>query len=40
MKTIAEGIEDEQTLEILKELGVDYGQGFVLHRPSPLLQEV
>jgi len=40
MKTIAEGIEDEQTLEVLKELGVDYGQGFVLHRPSPLVQEV
>ena len=36
MKTIAEGIEDESTLEVLRELGVDYGQGFVLHRPSPL----
>jgi diguanylate cyclase (GGDEF)-like protein/PAS domain S-box-containing protein len=36
MKTIAEGVEDESTLEVLRELGVDYGQGFVLHRPSPL----
>jgi len=36
MKTIAEGIEDEATLAQLRELGVDYGQGFVLHRPSPL----
>jgi EAL domain-containing protein (putative c-di-GMP-specific phosphodiesterase class I) len=36
MKTIAEGIEDESTLEVLRELGVDYGQGFVLHRPAPL----
>ena len=36
MKTIAEGIEDEATLGELRELGVDYGQGFVLHRPAPL----
>jgi diguanylate cyclase (GGDEF)-like protein/PAS domain S-box-containing protein len=36
MKTIAEGIEDEATLELLRELGVDYGQGFALHRPAPL----
>lgn len=36
MKTIAEGIEDEATLELLRELGVDYGQGFVLHRPAPI----
>ena len=38
MKTIAEGIEDESTLEILREIGVDYGQGFVLHRPAPLVE--
>jgi diguanylate cyclase (GGDEF)-like protein/PAS domain S-box-containing protein len=38
MKTIAEGIEDETTLEVLRDLGVDYGQGFVLHRPSPLVE--
>jgi diguanylate cyclase (GGDEF)-like protein/PAS domain S-box-containing protein len=36
MKTIAEGIEDEATLELLRSLGVDYGQGFVLHRPAPI----
>jgi len=36
MKTIAEGVEDEATLGELRELGVDYGQGFVLHRPAPL----
>jgi diguanylate cyclase (GGDEF)-like protein/PAS domain S-box-containing protein len=39
MKTIAEGIEDEATLELLRELGVDYGQGFVLHRPAPIRDE-
>ena len=26
-ETVAEGIEDEETLEIVKSLGVDYGQG-------------
>jgi len=36
MRIIAEGIEDEATLEVLRDLGVDYGQGFVLHRPAPL----
>lgn len=36
MKTIAEGIEDEETLAVVRELGVDYGQGFALDRPSPL----
>lgn len=37
LKTIAEWIEDEATLEALKELGVDYGQGFLLHRPEPMV---
>jgi len=36
MKTIAEGIEDEATLEVVRELGIDYGQGFALHRPAPI----
>lgn len=36
MSTIAEGIEDEETLRVLREIGVDYGQGYVLHRPGPL----
>jgi EAL domain-containing protein (putative c-di-GMP-specific phosphodiesterase class I) len=32
---IAEGIENEIELNTLKELNVQYGQGFFLHRPSP-----
>ncbi len=36
LKTIAEWVEDEATLEALRELGVDYGQGFLLHRPAPI----
>ncbi len=38
MKTIAEGIEDDETLAVLRDLGVDYGQGFILHRPRPLTE--
>lgn len=36
---IAEGIETKQELEILIELGVQYGQGYYLYRPMPRLQE-
>lgn len=36
LKTIAEWVEDEATLDALKELGVDYGQGFLLHRPEKI----
>lgn len=33
--TIAEGIETEEELQVVTELGVDYVQGFLLGRPSP-----
>jgi len=35
-KTIAEYVEDEETLAILKELGVDYAQGYHLGKPQKL----
>jgi len=35
-QTIAEFVEDEQTLELLAELGVDYAQGYHIGRPAPL----
>jgi EAL domain-containing protein (putative c-di-GMP-specific phosphodiesterase class I) len=34
---VAEGISSEEDLALLRALGVDYGQGFHLARPSPLL---
>jgi PAS domain S-box-containing protein len=35
-KTIAECVEDEATIALLKKLGVDYAQGFGVSRPQPL----
>jgi EAL domain-containing protein (putative c-di-GMP-specific phosphodiesterase class I) len=31
---VAEGIEDTDALAVLEDLGVDRGQGFLLHRPT------
>ena len=36
MKTIAEGVEDGRTLQLLRELDVDYIQGYLTGRPQPL----
>jgi diguanylate cyclase (GGDEF)-like protein/PAS domain S-box-containing protein len=35
-KTIAEYVGDEETVELLRKLGVDYAQGFHVGRPGPL----
>jgi len=35
MKVVAEGVEDQQTLEILKKAGCDRVQGYYLGRPMP-----
>jgi diguanylate cyclase (GGDEF)-like protein/PAS domain S-box-containing protein len=40
LQTIAEWVESRQTLEALKEMGVDYAQGFWLCRPQALAHEV
>ena len=34
-KLCAEGIETQHQLDVLRDLGVHYGQGFLLGRPSP-----
>lgn len=36
LRTIAEGVEDQATLELLGTLGADYVQGFHLGRPAPI----
>jgi len=35
-KVIAEGVEDARVADCLRELGVEYGQGFALGKPGPL----
>jgi PAS domain S-box-containing protein len=35
-QTIAEGVEDEETLTILRDYGVDFAQGYHLGRPAPI----
>jgi diguanylate cyclase (GGDEF)-like protein/PAS domain S-box-containing protein len=35
-QTIAEQVETEEELACLKAMGLDYVQGFLLHRPAPL----
>jgi EAL domain-containing protein (putative c-di-GMP-specific phosphodiesterase class I)/ActR/RegA family two-component response regulator len=35
LKVIAEGVEDAQVWELLKEKGCDYAQGFYMGRPMP-----
>ncbi len=35
MKIVAEGIEEPEQAAALRELGVDYGQGFLFSRPRP-----
>ena len=33
--TIAEFVQDEETVEMLREMGVDFAQGYWLGRPVP-----
>jgi PAS domain S-box-containing protein len=35
-RTIAEGVEDEETAELLRSFGVDYAQGYHFGRPAPI----
>ncbi len=36
IKTIAEFVENEETLKILNEMGVDFAQGFGIGKPKPI----
>jgi len=35
-RTIAEGVEDAATLDLLREFGVHYAQGYFIGRPAPV----
>jgi EAL domain-containing protein (putative c-di-GMP-specific phosphodiesterase class I) len=36
LDVVAEWVASDGIVEILRKLGVDYGQGFALHRPEPV----
>lgn len=38
-QTVAEGVENEQTLELLRDFGVDYAQGYHIGRPKPAVAD-
>ena len=38
IETIAEFVENDSVWERLRAIGVDYGQGYGIHRPEPLLR--
>jgi diguanylate cyclase (GGDEF)-like protein/PAS domain S-box-containing protein len=38
VQTVAESVEDEETLGTLRAIGVDYAQGYVIGRPVPVEQ--
>ena len=37
IKTVAEFVESEETLKLLKKFGVDYAQGNLIGKPAPNL---
>lgn len=39
LEVVAEWVDKPRTIEILRELGVDYGQGYALHEPEPVLYQ-
>jgi EAL domain-containing protein (putative c-di-GMP-specific phosphodiesterase class I) len=36
IRTVAEFVGDEQTMDLARELGVDFAQGYYLGRPEPI----
>ena len=36
--TIAEFVEDAETLQLITDLGVDFAQGYFIGRPAPLTE--
>ena len=40
IKTVAESVEDAETLSALKQIGVDFAQGYHLARPVPMTEAV
>ncbi|BCD60938.1 MULTISPECIES: EAL domain-containing protein [unclassified Nitratiruptor] len=39
IKTVAEFVHSQEVYEAIKDIGIDYAQGFFLHKPSPTIDE-
>ena len=39
IQTVAEFVENEETLQLLREFGIDYAQGYLIGRPQPALED-
>lgn len=40
IKTVAEFVENDEILEKVKELGLDYAQGYAIDYPQPLQMQL
>ena len=40
LRVVAEGVETPEELEVVRELGIDWAQGFLLGRPAPVAEIV
>jgi diguanylate cyclase (GGDEF)-like protein len=40
IKTIAESVENEEVLKVVKDLGIDYAQGYYFGKPEPLEEKL
>ena len=40
MKTVAEFVENAEIIEVLKEIGVDYAQGYGVEMPMLIKEQV
>ena len=40
IKTVAEGVENEEQYELLKEIGCDIAQGYLFAKPMPLEEAI
>jgi EAL domain-containing protein (putative c-di-GMP-specific phosphodiesterase class I) len=36
LKTVAEFVDQPRILAKVREMGIDYAQGFLVHRPAPI----
>jgi len=40
LKTVAEFVEDQESLKILQTIGIDFVQGYGIHKPEPLSNQI